>query len=231
MAGSKGSRGGQGSAALMVVNPTAQSQPQQAANLTDEQKISNALGTQGAAATIDEALDRVNPNYNSGKEWRTNCQRCVWAAEMQRRGYDVEALPRTSDNTYAKADKSFQNSFLNVAKGGLDLDTIGSPWWKQSASDIKSHFTDKYDVGNRGMIVVAGSKSGHVFNWEIIRGKNGNQVRFYDTQPHGLNDKSYKQSNVSATAITKHWFYFREARMDNVDVTPLISDFVKPRSK
>ena len=162
-----------------------------------------------------------NPNYGKGREWSTNCQRCVWATEMRRRGYDVEALPRTSDDDYAKAETSVAKSFLNVAEGGLKLDQVVSPYWKSTATEFKEHFTAKYDVGARGMIVGQGMRSGHVFNWEIVQGKSGKQVRFYDGQPG--NDK------VSVTEIQKKWFRFREARMDNVNVTTLIKDFVKPR--
>lgn len=215
MAGSKGGRGGQGAARNSGsggATPGIQ---------TDDQIIASALGTQGSAASIKDAVKNVNPNYSQGREWQTNCQRCVWATEMQRRGYDVEALPRTSDDSYARVDTKYANSFLNVAQGGLNLEQVVSPYWKSSAAEFKEHFTNKYDVGARGMIVGQGRKSGHVFNWEITQGKNGKQVKFYDGQPG--ND------SVSVSSIQSKWFYFREARMDNVSVTPLIKDFVKPR--
>lgn len=216
MAGSKGGRGGQGAARNSGAGgPTPGVQ-------TDDQIIASALGTQGTAKSIKEAVANANPNYSKGGDaWTKNCQRCVWATEMQRRGYDVEALPRTSDNSYAKADPNVANSFLNVAQGGLKLEQVVSPYWKSTATEFKEHFTNKYDVGARGMIVGQGRKSGHVFNWEIIQGKSGKQVKFYDGQPG--------KDNVSVTHIQSKWFYFREARMDNVSVTPLIKDFVKPR--
>ena len=33
-----------------------------------------------------------NPNYKKGSGYKTNCQTCVVAYELRRRGYDVEAL-------------------------------------------------------------------------------------------------------------------------------------------
>ena len=43
---------------------------------------------------ISEDLKKVNPNYSSGEyKWRNNCQRCVAAYEMRRRGFNVTAKP------------------------------------------------------------------------------------------------------------------------------------------
>lgn len=214
MAGSKGKRGGQGAASVVPISPPTP-KPK-----TDDEIIADALGTQGSAMSIAEAI-KGNPNYAQGREWQTNCQRCVWATELRRRGYDVEALPRTSDDSYAKADPSVANSFLNVAEGGLHLHQVVSPYYKSSATDFKDHFLRHYDVGARGMIVAQSSRSGHVFNWEIVSGKNGKTIKFYDGQPG--------KDNVSVTSIQKKWFYFREARIDNVKITKLIADYVRPK--
>lgn len=54
---------------------------------------SSFLGPRGKQKTVDEALAGSNPHYREGREWQQNCQRCIYAYEMQRRGYDVEALP------------------------------------------------------------------------------------------------------------------------------------------
>ena len=44
-------------------------------------------------------LKDINPNYNEGTIWQENCQRCVPAYEMRRRGYDVtaESCPKYGD--------------------------------------------------------------------------------------------------------------------------------------
>ena len=52
---------------------------------------------QGAPLNIRNAL-KTNPNYASGREYKINCQRCVQVYEFRRRGYDVEALPKPSQN-------------------------------------------------------------------------------------------------------------------------------------
>ena len=59
---------------------------------------SSALGKQGKPKTPEEALANANAaNYNKDRAYQINCQRVVWAYELQRRGYDVEALPN-NDN-------------------------------------------------------------------------------------------------------------------------------------
>lgn len=47
---------------------------------------SSALGARGKAKTVDQALKDTNPHYSEGREYQVNCQRCVYAYEMGRRG-------------------------------------------------------------------------------------------------------------------------------------------------
>jgi hypothetical protein len=47
---------------------------------------SSFLGPRGKQKTVDEALAGSNPHYREGREWQQNCQRCIYAYEMQRRG-------------------------------------------------------------------------------------------------------------------------------------------------
>ena len=50
----------------------------------------NTLGRKGTDVVASVAMDSVNPNYDKGTRWQENCQRCVWAYEFQRRGYNVD---------------------------------------------------------------------------------------------------------------------------------------------
>jgi hypothetical protein len=56
--------------------------------------VESALGV-SKSAPIDmlQAMAGTNPNYYSAREFQINCQRCVPTFELQRRGYNVEALP------------------------------------------------------------------------------------------------------------------------------------------
>lgn len=52
------------------------------------------LGGQGTPLSITDALKGANPRFAKGTQYAVNCQRCVQAYELRRRGYNVEALPK-----------------------------------------------------------------------------------------------------------------------------------------
>ena len=104
-----------------------------------------------------------------------NCQRCVWAYELQRRGYDVEALPNLEGDN--------PNS---LSRGGnwmkLDKNSKGSQrlaeynYYKQESNKDASNnalkMMSEWGDGSRGIIRLARkSGSGHVFNVEYSKGK------------------------------------------------------------
>lgn len=54
--------------------------------------------------TLNEDVEAVNPKFNSGEKYQTNCCYCTLTTEMRCRGYDVEALPvnkKYKDYAYA----------------------------------------------------------------------------------------------------------------------------------
>lgn len=69
--------------------------------------LAEALGRRGESMGIEDA-DRgnANPGYRSGGGYGRNCQSCVPAYEMRRRGYDVIALPLAEDNSTQMAIQS-----------------------------------------------------------------------------------------------------------------------------
>lgn len=83
---------------------------------------SSFLGPRGKQKTVDEALAGSNPHYREGREWQQNCQRCIYAYEMQRRGYDVEALPRIFDGTDRLPYMYDKNGWLAVMDGAKAVD-------------------------------------------------------------------------------------------------------------
>ena len=179
--------------------------------------VSDALGPQGAPMTYQEAIAHANDMYiTRSKAYTQNCQRCVWAVEARMRGYDVEALPRTSDDSYAKCDPNVPNSFLNVSKTPIQLESFGNYWQNATATEVKGAML-QHGVGARGMLVMNGYKSGHVLNWEVQGPK---KVAIFD----GQSNKTY-----TMTELKKYFVRFRVGRIDNVEFTPLIKDYVKPR--
>ena len=75
----------------------------------------------GNAMSHEEADERKgNPRYLEDRKYRTNCQSCVIAYEMRRRGYDVEAAPNEGKQ------RPFQREVAHDAKRAW-LNEDGTP--------------------------------------------------------------------------------------------------------
>ena len=146
--------------------------------------VNTVLGKKGRAKTPDEALANTNPNYKNGREYRVNCQRCVYAYELQRQGYDVEALPAILPD---KNDPMFANS--NWEHG-----FIGQRWegnLGKRNTDVEQNIVSKmqqWGDGSRAIGYVAWKGgNAHVFNIE----NHGGKVTIFDAQ----DGKRYKLSD------------------------------------
>ena len=214
--GSRGSKSGSGIATTKAQQPPT---PQ-------TQTLAEYLGPKGAAGDIQDAIDNANPHFTQSVQNRDglyykNCQRCVWATELRRRGYDVEAKPRIMNGSddAPKMDPSVPGSFVNGAKGGLDFNghSAGSYFWKPKATDVTGMIKNDFPSDSRGALVMTGPGRGHVLNWELKNGK----LTIYDGQTH---------AKRSVTELIKRGFTkFEAARMDNVELTDLVKNFVRPR--
>lgn len=185
------------------------------------QTLEDYLGPKGPEMDHAQAAQGANPHFlesyqNRDKLYTHNCQRCVWAVELRRRGYDLEAMARTSDDTYASMDTSNPHSFLNVADTPIQLEKFGSYWRDAGAREVTDSIKS-YGEGARGMLIMQSyrRRSGHVCNWEV---KNGKAI-IYD----GQSNRTY-----SMTELKKSGFgVFYTGRMDDKGVTDLVRDFVK----
>lgn len=131
---------------------------------------SSALGRQGAPKTPEEALANANAaNYNKDRTYQINCQRVVWAYELQRRGYDVEALPNTDDlgrgtNWHSIVDGKIDRIYLN-----------DTPWVRTSNAQNAKHAAEimaGWGEGSRAAVRFSRARGGgHVFNVEYRNGK------------------------------------------------------------
>ncbi|MDD7201777.1 MAG: toxin glutamine deamidase domain-containing protein [Sphaerochaetaceae bacterium] len=116
----------------------------------------------------EEAARKVNPHYNDGKNWRMNCQRCVPAYGMRRRGYDAQAKPAILDKTDRVAN-DWKDVFENVAWKKI-------PYDKDDFREIIKSMSE-WGAGARCEICVAwDERNGHIFCAEQIDGK----TVFYD---------------------------------------------------
>lgn len=161
------------------------------------------LGVQGKTFSIEDSLKWENPKYVRGTQYGVNCQRCVQAYELRRRGYDVEALPKPKkNNTIIWGNECFVDSSGNTP----------SFTFNQSEKAIRNALANAPD-GSRHIIYTAwkNSKSAHVF----IAEKENGIIRYIDPQSN-MDDVEYYFSLAKKNK-------FGILRVDDKDITTDIS--------
>ena len=160
--------------------------------------LNKAFGKKGKPMESLEAARGANPHYMDGEEYRINCQKTVYAYELRRRGYNVEALP------------TYRGQFDPMYQGGGWYNAFENQTWDkdlgkrntQVQKTIESKMQN-WGEGSRAVIYVAWSKrkSAHVFN---VEQKNG-QVYAYDPQKGGMVDLAHylSMSRPSRTMISR----------------------------
>lgn len=162
----------------------------------------------------EEAARKVNPHFAEGKKWQNNCQRCVSAYEMRRRGYDVQAKPimldkhgrpDTSDTLRKDWKKTFENaSWEQIRIDEDDLSVIREQmgkWGDGSRSQICVHWPNGWD---------------HVFSAEQIDGR----TVFIDSQNPDADATGY------FNRLQRGYTMF--ARVDKLKPTKLIKECCFP---
>lgn len=172
--------------------------------------------------TPDQDLAAVNPNYSAGVEWRINCQRCVGAYEMRRRGYDVTAKPRPM--TAGRPDPSDELPNRNSAGGwphmfdGATLESCASNSGDGTRKKVDV-LMESYGDGARAIVRVEWQKKygggGHVF----IAERRGDKTVFIDPQNGRLDCSGY------FTRVKKNGTYC--IRVDDKPFTDLIREAVQ----
>lgn len=132
---------------------------------------------------------KVNPNYGKGEPFKVNCQACVVAYEMRRRGYDVEALGQS---------KEFRDHYWDVFKEpstGRRREFTFIPAGNVGEKKKYAFLDGEVRSGNRYFLYVLwkGCKSAHVVT--ISRNQN-NELEIYDPQ--------IDRSQVGKAAVTDY---------------------------
>lgn len=157
----------------------------------NEDEMEKSLGMHKAAAMSHDDANELkgNPNFTLGGGYRINCQSCVVAYEMRRRGYDVGA----NQNTKRKGNIPYELSYTTEKAW---LDDNGNVPKKQRAG---GRYIDGYKMKNKTFKVMMSEfenltsspgryhinfgwknhKSGHIITME--RFKDGT-MRVYDPQ-------------------------------------------------
>ena len=151
----------------------------------------------------EHCLTQTNPNYNLSPEWNDNCQRCVPALEVNRRGNNVTARP----STYGSDHLAYHP--YDVWENPEVISTTGS-----GIEDIQSTLSQWGD-GARAQVVVywAGPfGGGHTFIAEQING----ETVFSDPQTGNTNVTSYFNRVIDNSTTF--------CRIDNLGFSDYIND-------
>ena len=170
-----------------------------------------SIGTKGKAIGIKEAIEGANPFYSTRGaqgDFSENCQRCVVAYELRRRGYDVVALP-----TYA-GDKLPSGSKWQGAFQKAKSVNVGSTNPRTAQANLERQMK-QYGNGSRGIVKIPG----HVFNVENVGGK----IRYVDAQTNTI----YNSNNVFSR-LGKKAASVELLRTDNLRISERAKKSVTP---
>ena len=197
-----------------------QAQPQ------EQPKEDPVLGPKGDPVEPDVAVGRVNranyakceagePGYEN---YDINCQRCIWAYELLRRGYDVEALPNNDEFGYVwkYIDKVVKNKTYSDL-----VDMSVQPGQKDRITTVQQNIEKQmkeWGDGTRAFVRI----DGHVFNVEQIDGK----TVVFEAQTGNRGDlrRWLKFHNVARTRMMASIM-----RTDDVEFRDDLSNVVKRR--
>ena len=173
------------------------------------------LGERDITFDDDEAIAVSNPNYKTQQyRWTHNCQRCVYAYEMLRRGFNVEAKERESrDDDYARY-------LWRHIMEGQKWDNVGSRSKDKTIRNMDAKAAE-WGEGARGVVYIAwkGGRTAHVFNVE----RRGGQTIYVDAQTGKyVNIQDY----VSRSMPTK----MEMSRIDHLKPSKYTGDYVKRRN-
>lgn len=184
----------------------------------------------GEPMTIREADDsNANPRYKEGKNYQINCQRCVPAYELRRRGFNVEALSAADGSIwengnsmvvfYGSRGMRIPKTFINPESKEYELSTlIGKRTMKQAYKKLEE--TVKND--ERYFLAMEWAQGGaHIVNMEKIDGV----LSIVDSQSGEI------------LPIDKYFSYYKAkpsslnyCRIDNLDLNlDLIKKLVKTK--
>lgn len=164
-----------------------------------EKELEKALKvTRGKPMTFEQANEmRANPHYKPETGYSKNCQSCVVANELRRRGYDVEAI----QNTHRKGNAAFELSH-DTTKAWIDPKTgmhpesrgiivdryanVGEDFFRYRFATPETYEPIELEPGRYHLLWTWHYKSsGHIITMEKLR---DGSMRFYDPQTGKLAD-------------------------------------------
>lgn len=147
-------------------------------NTNDSDRV---LGPCGPERTAQEALALSNPHYSESDEYQRNCQRCIWAFELLRRGYSVEAKSVNSCDGYSGSIADIRRLWFS-AKNARPEQYIRLDQMHERVDDQFAIVERKMKEWGEGSRAIIGNRwkggQGHVWNVEYSGGK----IHYYDGQ-------------------------------------------------
>lgn len=199
---------------------------------TSDDKIGKLLGIKKGKPMTHEEADamRANPNFSrDSKDYCYNCQCCVLAYEMRRRGYDVQASAWNSKENsvqyFLAIDPARAFVYNKTANGNpipMDSEIIlpmGATYLKKRYNSVpwgmykKSLETSTKENGRYLFSFVFHKKNGRREGHVIIVEKSDSGLTFFDPQiGRSVDLESY------STFIDRR--FFRIKRVDNLEINP-----------
>ncbi len=188
--------------------------------------LREAIGGIGKPATINEAMTRANEDAAGGSElFENNCYNVVVAYELQRRGYDVKALPHNAELNlgemiYPEGEaKGYMVSRWTGAFRHAKFDYVGDQDLKTAVVKLKDKIKS-YGDGARGAVQFdwADYDGGHVLNFENRHGR----VLLVDAQ----DKKQYSVHEILEHAKTHT---VNVVRIDNLKISDRAKNSIRTR--
>lgn len=194
--------------------------------------LKDAIGEKKKPMSVTKAFEGANPYWSRAyAAYSENCQRCVVAYELRRRGYDVIAQP-TYDGDKWPQNLSINGQALGRWRGAFrhaKTDAVGAAGNNaQAEAKVLSNINDQmhaYGDGSRAIIRIGyrGSNVGHVFNVENHNGR----ITFVDAQT-GMRYINADMRNMMRVVDTRS---VTLTRTDNLRISARAKEFVWQKNK
>lgn len=180
-----------------------------------------ALGVKGRPMSIQAAYHGANPFWSDKyADFSKNCQRCVVAYELRRRGYDVTAQPTFENDRLpniryrGKNGELRQGAWTSAFKSARPV-SVGAGKTEDVYDNVKAQMK-KYGHGSRAVVSVGWSDGGgHVF---IVENQNGHMV-YVDPQTSEIYSPKNVFQYVKPESVTL-------TRVDNLRASGKLDQFV-----
>ena len=188
-----------------------------------------ALGTKGKPFSMGDATVETNPYHSTSyREFSENCQRCVIAYEMRRRGYDVTALPTFAGDKLPQIayidtkNNIYSGRWKGAFQGAKTLDVSASGNNTAAERRVMENIENRmreFGPGSRAVIqILYRGGGGHVFNVE----NNGGRIQYIEAQAGTIKNMERTMTHVRTDSVNL-------VRVDNLKISDRIKHFVRHR--